>query len=294
MNIVSIEDSKYPKLLKEIGKDTPKQLYYKGNWPFDTAQGKNNIFENCLAVVGSRQMTSYGKRVAEQIVTEVAAAGITIVSGFMYGVDATAHKAALKAGGKTIAVMPCGIDLVHPEYQQDLYVEILNNNGLIISEYEGGMQPSNWTYPRRNRIVAGLSKAALIIEAGEKSGSLITANFAKKFGRKIFAVPGPITSPTSKGTLKLIQEGAEMATGAKDILKIFGNRISPKSNIGKSDFSESNVLEQKIIEQLQRESLDIDMLARSCGVSAAKLGTIISLMQLKGFVQQEGNKYYVD
>jgi DNA processing protein len=214
MNFFTIEDKEYPKLLKKIGKDAPKKLYYKGTWD-------REIFENCLTVVGSRQMTIYGKQVVQKIVFEIAAAGLTIVSGFMYGVDAASHKAALRAGGRTIAVMPCGIDLIHPEYQQDLYNEILDNNGLIISEYEGKMEPGYWTYPRRNRIVAGLSKATLVIEAGEKSGSLITANFAKKFKRKVFVVPGPITSENSKGIMQLIKEKAVPISFAKDILGFY-------------------------------------------------------------------------
>jgi len=284
--VITIQDKKYPKLLREIGKDAPKQLYYKGNW--------SDIFENCLAVVGSRNMTTYGKRVVEQIVAEVAAAGVTIVSGFMYGVDAESHRAALQGGGRTIAVMPCGIDLIHPEYQQDLYVEILNNNGLIVSEYEGDMAPALWTYPQRNRIVAGLSKAALIVEAGEKSGSLITANLAKKFKRKVFAIPGSISSETSKGTLQLIKEGASLVTSAKDILDFY--RIKPtfaKTSAGKREFKGLEGIEGKIIERLQNESLEIDALSRILNVSAAKLGTILSLMQLKGFIQKEGNKYFL-
>ena len=293
-NVVTIQDKEYPKLLKEI-KDPPKQIYYKGKWD-------EKIFKNCLAVVGSRMMTSYGKRAVEQIVTEVAAAGVTIVSGFMYGVDAASHKAALNAGGRTIAVMPCGIELIHPEYQQDLYVEILNNNGLVISEFEGNMQPSTWTYPKRNRIVAGLSKAALIIEAGKKSGSLITANFAQKYKRKVFAVPGPITSETSKGTLQLIKEGADLVTSAKDILNYYRSEnnflkssplASPRPHDFKKSFSSLPRLEKQILEYLGREPLGIDELARTLGISAAKLGTILSLMQLKGFIQQEGNKYYL-
>lgn len=294
MGIHFIEENEYPKLLKEIGKDAPKQLYYKGNWDdiFSAQGGQASGGENCLAVVGSRQMTIYGKQVVEKIVGEVAAAGVTIVSGFMYGVDAASHKAALRVGGKTIAVMPCGIDLIHPEYQQDLYVEILNNRGLIISEYEGEMQPSNWTYPRRNRIVAGLSKAVLIIEAGEKSGSLITANFARKFKRKIFVVPGPITSENSKGIMWLIKEGATAINSADDILPIFGSRTSRKSDVGKSDFHESS-LEQKIINNLQRESLNADNLSRILNKSAAELGVVLSTMELRGTIKQEGNKYYV-
>jgi len=293
MNLISIEDKKYPELLKKIGKTAPKQLYYKGNW-------NDEIFKNCLAVVGSRRMTTYGRQVTERIVGEAAAAGITIVSGFMYGVDAAAHKVALNVGGRTIAVMPCGIDLIHPEYQQDLYMEILNNNGLIISEYEGEAQPVYWTYPQRNRIVAGLSKAALIVEAGEKSGSLITAHLAQKFKRKLFVVPGPITSENSKGIMRLIKEGATPISSAKDILeyyKIKSGAQNPKSKTNskfKIPNRQATTIEQKILEKLQIEPMNIDDLGRALEISAANLGTTLSLMQLRGTIKQEGNKYYVD
>ena len=166
-NRIENGNPEYPPLLKAIAQ-APKELYYRGNW-------SACLFEECLAVVGSRKMTTYGRQVTEKLVSEIASAGITIVSGFMYGIDATAHKAALEAGGRTIAVMPCGIDLIHPEYQEDLYKEILENNGLIISEFPGLFPPALWTYPRRNRIVAGLSRATMVVEAGEKSGALITA-----------------------------------------------------------------------------------------------------------------------
>jgi len=218
-NVIYKDDKEYPSLLKKIGKDAPKQLYCKKSaYSFD-----KSIFENCLAVVGSRKLTHYGKQAIERIVGELALAGITIVSGFMYGGDAVAHQTAVKVKGRTIAVMPCGVDRISPEDQEELYNEIIENNGMIISEYEGNMAPALWTYPRRNRIVAGLSKAVLVIEAGEKSGSLITANLAKKFKRKIFAVPGPITSSVSIGTNMLIKEGAEMVTEARDILRWFRN-----------------------------------------------------------------------
>ena len=294
-NVITIKDRRYPILLKKIGKDAPRQLYYKGNWEdiFPARAGG----ENCLAVVGSRRMTTYGKQATEKLVKEIAAAGVIIVSGFMYGVDATAHKAALSVGGKTIAVMPCGIDLIHPEYQSDLYNEILENGGLVISEYDGNMQPSNWTYPRRNRIVAGLAMAALIVEAGERSGSLITANFAKKFKRKLFAVPGPITSMTSKGTLQLIKNGAEIATDAKEILDFYGirkqNNGSPTPINMAGGRSGASLLGGKIIECLQREPLEIDALARELEMSVSQIGTALSMMQLQGLIVQEGNKFYV-
>jgi len=283
MGIHFIQENEYPKRLKEIGKDAPKHLYYKGTWD-------DEIFENCLAVVGSRLMTTYGRQVTEKIVGEAAMAGITIVSGFMYGVDAEAHKAALNVGGRTIAVMPCGIDLINPEYQQDLYMKILNHQGLIISEYEGAMAPALWTYPRRNRIVAGLSQAVLIIEAGEKSGSLITANLAKKFKRKLFVVPGPITSENSKGISQLLKEGAEAVSSAQDILGYYKIMFeNPKSKFQMSN----NATEQEIIAQLQREGLNTDNLSRILNKSAAELGVILSTMELKGIIKQAGNKYYV-
>lgn len=304
MSIVEKGDKIYPKLLKEI-KDAPKKIYYKGKW-------EPAIFENCLAVVGSRKLTSYGKRVAEQIVGETAAAGITIVSGFMYGGDAVAHKAALDVGGKTIAVMPCGIDRISPPYQEDLYNEILNNDGLIISEYEGDAMPQFWTYPQRNRIVAGLSRAVLVLEAGLESGTLITAGLAKKFNRKIFAIPGPITSEVSQGTLKLIKEGAEVATCAEDIINYyrsnsdFSLRLTPHFSLGSTwvptrlqknqkSCYEPNIdsLEQKIIEELKREAMEADSLVRVLGVAASEVGQKLSIMEIKGIIKQEGNKYYI-
>ena len=223
MGIISVDDKKYPKALKEATKKLPahlaiKALSYKGNWSED-------IFDNCLAVVGSRHLTSYGRRATEQLVTEAAAAGITIVSGFMYGGDEAAHSAAVKCGGRTIAVMPCGINVIHPSNQKELYQEIINKNGLIISEYTDDFKPTTYSFVQRDRIVAGLSKAVLVTEAALNSGSLITASYAKKFGRKIFAVPGQISSEVSKGTLKLIKDGAEVVTSAQDILNYF--KMSP-------------------------------------------------------------------
>ncbi|MBI2642032.1 MAG: DNA-protecting protein DprA [Candidatus Wildermuthbacteria bacterium] len=301
MSIVK-EQKEYPALLRELG-DAPKQLYYKGNWDV-------SLFEKCLAVVGTRRITSYGRRVTEELVGEIAAQGITIVSGFMYGIDATAHKAALRVGGKTIAVMPCGIDMVHPSDQLDLYKEILDTGGLVLSEYEGNFKPLLWTYPKRNRIVAGLSQATLVVEAGEKSGSLITANFAKKYKRKLFAVPGPLTSSVSVGIMQLIREGASVVGCAKDILDFyrsnlgFSLRFTPPAGWGptrlpagqaglqKNQDSRSSPLEAKIVEQLRREPLEADELARALEVNISKLGTALSLMQLSGIIGEEGGKYH--
>lgn len=291
-DFVDINDSKYPLLLKDI-KHPPKILYYKGEW-------RSEIFENCLAVVGSRKMTSYGKQVVERLVFEIAARGVTIVSGFMYGVDARAHKVALDAGGKTIAVMPCGIDLIHPGSQRDLYNRILDSGGLIISEYEGKELPQLWTYPKRNRIVAGLSKAVLIVEAGEGSGSLITAEFALKFERVLFAVPGNIISSVSQGTLNLIKNGkAKMATEVEDILSIFPDVMSKVSDAARNHLPLSGRREhtegvsRAILSLLESEPLNIDELSRKTQITPDILGFTITTMLLDGTLSEEGGRYYV-
>ncbi|MDP2874399.1 MAG: DNA-processing protein DprA [bacterium] len=297
-NIIEIKDKRYPKLLKET-KGAPKKLYYKGNWNdiFSAQGGPASGRENCLAVVGSRHLTSYGRRMTELLVSEIAARGITIVSGFMYGGDEAAHQAAVEAGGRTIAVMPCGIDVIHPEYQAELYHKILKSKGLIISEFEGNFPPADWTYPRRNRIVAGLSKAVLIVEAGLNSGTMITAGYAKKFGRKIFAVPGPLTSEVSKGTARLIKEGAEIVTEAGDVLKYFNlGNLGTKflSNTKELSSLKMDGLERKIMDNLKREPLETDALARLLKIPVSKISANLSLMQIKGFIKQEGNKYFID
>ena len=278
--VVDIKNKKYPKALKEI-KSPPKRLYYRGNWDED-------IFENCLAVVGSRRMTSYGRRIAEKMVRDIASAGITIVSGFMYGIDATSHRASLDGGGRTIAVMPCGVNIVHPEYQGELYDDILKNKGLIISEFEKDFPPDTWTYPKRNRIVAGLSKSTFVVEAALKSGSLITAGFAKKYKRKIFALPGPTSSKVSEGTNQLIKNGASIVTCAQDILDFYDIKKSDSNNL---NFQKAEGLEKKILEILKREPMERDALSRMFEIPSSKIGTILSLMTMKGLISQEGGKY---
>ena len=283
--VVTIENPKYPKLLKEIP-SPPERIYYKGNWDA-------SIFENCLAVVGARKMTAYGKQITTKLVSEISNAGVTIASGFMYGIDATAHKAAVDVGRKTIAIMPCGIDMIHPQHQESLYNEILENNGLVISEFEGNSPPAIWTYPKRNRIVAGLSKATMVVEAGKKSGSLITAGLAKSYKRKLFVVPGPLTSLNSQGILQLIKEGANIVTGSEDVLASYGTILfeSPKVL---SRLLGLNSIEQAVLEELQREPMGIDEISRFVRTSAAKIGTILSFMQLKGILLEERGKYYIN
>jgi len=286
---IKIKDDRYPQRLKSI-KNPPEELYHKGNFDQD-------IFNKCLAVVGSRKMTKYGKKICTKLVSEVASRGITIVSGFMYGIDATAHKAAVEAGGRTIAVMPCGIEKIHPSYQVDLYKKIIKKNGLILSEMSGKKSPAKWTYPKRNRIVAGLSQATLVVQAAEESGSLITAGFAKEFKRKIFSVPGPLNSKVSIGTAKLIKDGADIVTSGKDILKFFQPKQSNmtfKQEDGKAaQYENLSEKEKIVVESLQVEALEVDDIAQKIDSPANKTGTILSKMQLKGIIEKEGNKYYL-
>ncbi|MFC1722101.1 DNA-processing protein DprA [Patescibacteria group bacterium] len=276
--VVNIDSPKYPKFLRTIT-NPPKQLFFKGNW-------STNIFNKCLAVVGSRRMTTYGRMVTEKLVSEIALHGITVVSGFMYGIDATAHKAALSAGGTTIAVMPCGIELINPSNQEKLYREILDSSGLVLSEYSGSFQPQLWTYPKRNRIVAGLSHATLVVEAGERSGSLITANYANKFDRKVFAVPGLITSSNSIGTLDLLSKGATLVKTAADILSSFGFVSDlPLLNNPKTNF---------ITKILLREPMNFDDLYEEVDVTPEVLNSEITSLLLSGEIIEEGGKYYVN
>ena len=210
---LKIEDREYPLFLKSIP-DPPKKLYWRGSLSQD-------IFMNCLSVVGSRKMSQYGERVIESFFSELSPS-ITIVSGFMYGVDTKVHKEALKRKLKTIAVLPCGLDYLYPKENSDLYTQIEDSEGLLLSEYEGSAGPQTWTYLRRNRIVAGLSKALLVIEASEKSGSLNTAELAGSYNREVLAVPGSIFSEVSKGCLQLLKKNAKPITSGCEINEIMG------------------------------------------------------------------------
>ncbi len=287
-DIITLESAQYPRLLKAIA-DPPKKLFFKGNWQAD-------LFDNCLAVVGPRKMTRYGAEITDILVSQIASAGITIVSGFMYGIDARAHQAAVNSGGRTIAVMPCGIERIHPSYQERLHCEIIENNGLIISEHEGSYPPLLWTYPRRNRIVAGLSRAVMVVEAGPKSGSLITARLAKKYQRKVFVVAGQINSTLFKGVKQLIKDGADIVTEANDVLRYYGaDREEQECSFnGAVPEVELSGVEALIVKELSAESLEIDVLSRRLKISAAKLGTTISLMELNGIVAKAAGKYYVN
>ncbi len=270
-----------PEKLKDV-KPKVGKLYHKGN--VDSLSSKK-----ILAVVGSRRITQYGQRVIEKIIPNLVDAGVTIVSGFMYGVDQEAHKVCLECGGKTIAVLGWGIDWEVEVTDKKLYQEI-EDKGLILSEYDGKKRPQLWMFPQRNRIVAGLADAVLVVEAAEKSGSLITAKFAKKFGKKLFAVPGPVTSKTSEGTNNLIKsKDAVMATSGKDILTEMAWNTQPSGC-----HPEGNKSTNQVISLLENESLTMDELAMKLKIPVEKLAIELTLMEVKGLLAEENGKYYIN
>ena len=289
MGAVDFGDREYPRLLKEIS-DAPDKLYFKGKW-------SSKLFDRCLAVVGSRRMTSYGERITKMLVSELSGAGSTIVSGFMYGIDATAHSAALAEGGKTVAVMPCGIDLIIPEYQAELYGEIVGGGGIVLSEYESDFPPAPWTFPARNRIAVGLVQAVLVVEGGLSSGSMITAGLARKYGRKLFAVPGNIDSKVSEGTLALIKEGAQMVTCAQDIADFFeiDLRESKIANLGAEETVEGTVINgvsKAIMQLLITSPKNLDQIVDNLGVTPLEALLQLSELELKGLVESKDGKYH--
>jgi DNA processing protein len=284
MNFIDINSAEYPYLLRQI-KDPPPKLYFKNNWDTD-------IFNETLSVVGSRKMTIYGEIITNILVSDISSKGITIVSGFMYGIDAQAHKSAIEAGGRTIAVMPCGVDRIHPEYQAALHESILSNNGLIVSEYPGETPPALWTYPRRNRIIAGLSSNLLVVEAGIKSGALITAKIAKKYHKTIFAVPGPLTSSVSLGTANLIKNGSKIVTCIQDILSEYGKN-DKNELFSKKEFYGLNKTQCEILKLLGNEPLSIDEISRAVEKKVSEIGADITVLSLKKHLSLNEGKYYL-
>lgn len=260
---------KIPELKSLLNLHTPpKQLYYCGT--LDPA-----IFQNCVAVVGSRKMTEYGALVVERIIPNLVHNKQTVVSGFMYGIDQYAHKTCVESGGKTIAVLGWGIDTKLTETDLQLAKKIISSGGLLLSEWESQIA-SHWTFPARNRIVASLSQEVIVVEAAEKSGSLITATLATRLKRKLWAVPGPIISRTSKGTNQLI---------AKGLAQMWLGEISAQSTL---------ISDDPIMQILENEALTADELARKLGSPVSEVGAKLSLLSLSGQIAEKGGKYFIN
>ena len=279
LSVVTVADETYPKLLRQIY-DPPPLLFYRGN-----LSGLGKI---CLSVVGTRQATSYGIRVATELVTALARTGLTIVSGLAYGIDTVAHRAALSSGGTTAGVLASGLDQIYPVANQQLAQEMVAKNGIVLSEFPPGTAPLKQNFPFRNRIIAGLSRATLVIEAAPGSGSLITARAALEQNREVFAVPGSIFSQHSQGTNELIKLGAHLVTAAEDILGVLGLESLPTAPLPPPSPEQNQVLQF-----LNKEPQQLDDLVRLSGLKVSDLTASLSLLELQGYVRNIGNQQYI-
>ena len=276
-----LDDENYPENLKKID-NPPFVLYVKG-----VIRPRDEL---AIAVIGTRKMTGYGGQVTESLVTELVSAGLTIVSGLARGVDSMAHKAALKAGGRTIGVL-ASLDIVYPPENISLVDEIVDGHGAVVSEFPLEMPSLPGIFPARNRIISGLALGTVVIEAPQKSGALITARHAGEQGREVFAIPGPVTSPNAAGPAHLIKMGAKLVFNVGDILEEL--KIETKVGIKKSkQVVPENPEEEAILSLIKNEAKHIDEIVRESGFDSGKVASIMSLMEIKGKVRNLGNMIY--
>ena len=283
VTVITGNDPSYPRLLKETY-DWPPLLYVRGTLvPEDDC---------ALAVVGTRRASIYGRQATEEIVADLARNGITIVSGLAKGIDAIGHRTALQAGGRTIAVAGCGLDLVYPSDHVALARQIMEH-GALVSEFSLGTRPKAEHFPQRNRIISGISLGVLVVEAGEKSGALNTAHWAAEQNRDVFAVPGSIFSPASRGTNHLIQEGAKLVCHSSDILEELNLSMVSQQLEMKEITAPVTDTEAQLLTCLSREATHIDDVCRHSGLPVATVTSTLAMLELKGLAKQVGGMNYV-
>ena len=285
ITVVGYNDRCYPEVLKEI-EGAPVVLYMKGDYQPDDRYG--------IAVVGSRKHTQYGEVVTQKISNGLAAAGLTIISGMARGIDTFAHQSALSSGGRTIAVLGSGPDVYYPAENKGL-MERISLCGCVISEFPPGTMPNRENFPRRNRLISGLSMGVLVVEATADSGSLITANYAAEQNKEVFAVPGNITSPNSEGTNMLIRQGAKIVLRTDDIIEelapVLRGFINKAKNTQSIDLSEE---ENRLCSVLTGEPRHIDLLSRETALPVHKILELMLSLELKGIVRQSnGKRFYL-
>ncbi len=281
IDYVCKKDKDYPENLRDL-ENAPTILYTRGELKPSDA--------NAIAIVGSRKMTSYGREVIERFASELAGFGITIISGLARGIDTAAHKAALAATGRTIAVLGCGLDSVYPPENFVLAKEIVKS-GALVSEYPLGHPALPINFASRNRIVSGLSKAVLVVEGAEKSGTLLTASSAAEQGRCVFAVPGQITSPLSAAPIFLLKNGAKMATNTGDILEELDIQVKvDREKIEK--VLPASPEEEILLEVLANEPLHLDEVVRISSLDTPSVSARLTIMELKGLVKNMGGGVY--
>ncbi|MBR2404969.1 MAG: DNA-processing protein DprA [Clostridia bacterium] len=271
----------FPDGVKEL-KNFPSVLYCKGKI-------KKLCKDECISIVGSRTPGSYGKNITYEISRSVSQAGLIVVSGMADGVDSIAHRAALDAGGYTVAVLGCGVDVIYPQGNFELYERICQN-GLIISEYMPGKKPERFSFPERNKIIASLSRSTVVTEANSKSGSLITAADAIGLGRDLFAVPGNITSSLSGGTNELIKKGAIPITGANDVCEYYNISVS-KQNTDAAPVTD-DPKERMVLDSLSERPLSIDEICYKTALSLSELNSILLIMEVKDLIKKTGADLY--
>jgi len=285
VTLVTLVDPEYPGLLREID-DPPLVLYVRGRLPVDPARS--------IAVVGTRRATRYGKMVAGRFASQLALKGLTIVSGLAAGIDTAAHQGAIDVGGITVAVLGCGLDYPYPKRNQPLLQTIVET-GTAISEYPLGMRPAKWTFPQRNRILAGLSRGVLVVQAPERSGSLITARLALEQGREVFAVPGNINSLTSAGSNRLIKQGAQLVDSAEEILAEFPDlqqEHGQPAGEAEEDAPKLGEREQRVYDLISLEPVHVDDIIARGDLSPTEASHILLLLQLEGLIEEaEGGRY---
>jgi DNA processing protein len=279
---LTLEDAAYPTGLREIA-DAPPVLFVRGS--LVTAD------EWAVAIVGTRRASSYGRQVAEALARTLAEAGVTVVSGLARGIDACAHRAALAAGGRTIAVLAHGLDTVYPPENRRLAEETAAQ-GALVSEFPLGTRPDAPNFPRRNRILAGLARATVVVEAGRSSGALITADRALEQGREVFAVPGNIFSPTSQGTNALIKDGARPIVDARDLLEELHLSLLQEKRASRETMP-TDPTEATLLAVLGAEPLHVDEVSRAAGLPIDIVNSTLVLMELKGLVRAAGPLSYV-
>ncbi len=289
ISTVSLSSEHYPDLLREIY-NPPYLLYTKGN--------QNLLKGNCIAIVGSRNASYYGKKIAFKLAGQLARTGLVIVSGLARGIDSYAHKGALSVGGATIAVMGNGLDIVYPRENFQLMKDI-PKDGLLVSEYPLGTSPLRGNFPARNRLISGLSLGVVVVEASERSGALITADFALEQNREVFAVPGNINSATSAGTNDLIKQGAKIVKDVEDILEEFPavtlKNIVSKDTILRTN-NNSNIAsktEFKILEFIGSQPIHIEELLAESSLKISELNTQLTYLEAEGYIQRLPGNYFI-
>ncbi|MCL5094296.1 MAG: DNA-processing protein DprA [Patescibacteria group bacterium] len=278
---VSFFDKDYPEKLKEIF-SPPFVLYYKGELKKE---------EECIAIVGTRKPTDYGIQATKDIAAGLAQAGVTVVSGMALGIDTFAHESTLKSHGRTIAILGCGLEKPYPTSNSNLANQIVENGGALVSEYSIGTAPLKQNFPARNRIIAGFSLGVLVVEAGEKSGALITAKDALEQNRDVFALPGNIYNKNSFGPNNLIKMGAKPVANALDILEELNLKNLPQKKEARKVYPKSEE-ERKIIEFLESEPKHIDDIIKTTGIESQAVSSALTMMEIKGYVKNLGGMVY--